>query len=213
MRKYQIISRLIESKSIAIVRTDDAGEAEQIAEACAEGGITALEITFSVPGADAVIRNLRCRFPEDKLLIGAGTVLDPETAGTAYLAGARYIVSPSFNEATARYCNRYQIPYIPGCMTLTEMVTAMEAGVEIIKLFPAGEFSPGVIKAIQAPLPQAILMPTGGIGLENVADWFKAGCAMVGVGGKLTRAENGDYSAITARCREFIEAIKQAGKS
>ncbi|MEW5785421.1 MAG: bifunctional 2-keto-4-hydroxyglutarate aldolase/2-keto-3-deoxy-6-phosphogluconate aldolase [Bacillota bacterium] len=210
MRKYQIINRIIDSKIVAIVRTDDAAEAEQIAGACAAGGITVLEITFSVPDADKVISNLRRRFTEDQLLVGAGTVLDPETANTAYLAGARFIVSPSFNEGTSRYCNRYQIPYIPGCMTLTEMVTAMEAGVEIIKLFPAGEFSPRMIKAVQGPLPQALLMPTGGVGLENVSEWFQAGCAAVGVGGKLTQTENGDYSLITVRCREMIETINQA---
>ena len=210
MRKYQIISRIIESKIVAIVRTNDAAEAEKIAEACAAGGITVLEITFSVPGAETVIRSLRGRFSEERLMIGGGTVLDPETAHTAILAGARFIVSPGFSEGTARYCNRYQIPYIPGCMTLTEMVAAMEAGVEIIKLFPAGEFTPEIVKVVKAPLPQALLMPTGGVGVENAIEWFRAGCVAVGVGGKLTQTENGDYLAITARCRELIEVVNQA---
>ena len=209
MRKHQIISRLVESKIVAIVRTESAAEAEQIAEACVAGGIRSLEITYSVQDADMVIRKLRDRFSEETLLVGAGTVLDAETACTAYRAGARYIVSPSFNESTAVFCNRYQQPYIPGCYTLTEMVRALEGGVEIIKLFPTNEFSPGVLKSIKAPLPQAMVMPTGGIGLDNVKEWFKAGCALVGVGGKLTQTHNGDYAAITARCREFIATINE----
>ena len=126
-----------------------------------DGGIGPIEITFTVPGAHKVIEALTEEFG-DELLVGAGTVLDSETARIAILAGARYIVSPGFSLETAKLCNRYQIPYMAGCITLTEMITAMEAGVDVIKVFPGSAFDPDFIKAIKGPLPQAVLMPTGG---------------------------------------------------
>ncbi len=210
MRKYQTIGKIIEMGIIAIVRTDSPHKAVKIADACLEGGIKVLEVTFSVPGADRVISSLREKYSEEELLLGAGTVLDPETARIAHLAGAGYIVAPSFNAATAKLCNRYQIPYMPGCLTISEMVEAMEAGVEIIKLFPGSAFSPDIIKAVRGPLPQALLMPTGGVNLDNVETWFKVGSVAVGVGGSLTNADGDDYSGITRKCKQFIEKIKNA---
>jgi 2-dehydro-3-deoxyphosphogluconate aldolase/(4S)-4-hydroxy-2-oxoglutarate aldolase len=206
LKKYQIISKIVKEGLIAIVRTESAEIAERIAEACVVGGINILEITFTVPGADQVIRKLGERYTRD-LLLGAGTVLDAETARIAQLAGASFIISPSFNPETAKICNRYQIPYIPGCMTIKEITEALEWGSELIKLFPGSVLKPDMIKAIQGPLPQAMLVPTGGVALDNLRDWFIAGCAAVAVGGSLTRVEGNDYDAVTERCRKFIAEI------
>jgi 2-dehydro-3-deoxyphosphogluconate aldolase/(4S)-4-hydroxy-2-oxoglutarate aldolase len=138
-------------------------------------------------------------------------VLDPETARIAILAGAEYIVSPSLNFDTARLCNRYQVPYLPGAGTLREIVEAMEYGAGIIKVFPGESLGPDFIKAVKAPLPQAPLMPTGGVSLENVAAWVKAGCVAVGVGGHLTAgAKTGDFDSVTRSAKAFVARIQQA---
>lgn len=207
LRKYQIISKIVEERIIAIVRTDSPEKAEKIADACVAGGIKILEITFSVPGADEVIRVIRNKYTQEVLLLGAGTVLDAETARIAQLAGALFIISPSFNPETAKICNRYQIPYIPGCMTIKEITEAMEAGAELVKLFPGSVLKPDSIKAIHGPLPQVMLIPTGGVALDNLDDWFNAGCAAVAVGGSLTRVEGNDYAAVTERCQKFLAKI------
>ena len=144
-------------------------------------------------------------------MLGAGTVLDSETARMAILSGANFIVSPGFNENAAKLCNRYAVPYTPGCMTITEVLHAMEAGADIIKIFPADLFGPTIIKDIKGPLPQAKLMPTGGVDVSNVDQWIKAGAVMVGAGSSLTKgAKTGDYAAITKTAKEFIEKIKEA---
>ena len=144
-----------------------------ISEACVKGGIQGIEVTFTVQSADEVIKELVSVYKtNEKVVIGAGTVLDATTARIAILAGAQFIVSPAFDEETAKLCNLYQIPYMPGCMTITEMKTALEAGVDIVKLFPGNAFGPGFIKAVKAPLPQVNIMPTGGVSLDNVEEWI-----------------------------------------
>ncbi len=141
----------------------------------------------------------------------ASTVLDSETARMAILSGANYIVSPGFNLETAKLCGRYRIPYMPGCMTITEVLTAMEAGADIIKIFPADLFGPTIIKDIRGPLPQAKLMPTGGVDVSNVDQWIRAGAVAVGAGSSLTAgAKTGDYEKITETAKEFIRKIKEA---
>jgi 2-dehydro-3-deoxyphosphogluconate aldolase / (4S)-4-hydroxy-2-oxoglutarate aldolase len=143
--------------------------------------------------------------------LGAGTVLDPETARIAILAGAQFIVSPSLNPDTARLCNRYQIPYMPGAGTIREVLEAMECGADIIKVFPGETLGPAFVKAVKAPLPQASLVPTGGVTLENVGEWIRAGSVAVGVGSNLTAgAKTGDFSAITQLAQKFVEKIKEA---
>lgn len=199
---------------VAVVRAENEEQAEKIAKACIDGGIPAIEITFTVPGADKVITSLSNKFSKDELIVGAGTVLDSETARIAILAGAKYIVSPGFDIETAKLCNRYQIPYMPGCMTITEMIKAMEAGADIIKVFPGSVYGPDFIKAIKGPLPQAVLMPTGGVSLDNIDKWIKNGCVAVGVGGELTAgAKTGDYDKVTATAKEFVEKVKEARQS
>lgn len=208
MKKHDIIKRIEDTGIVAVVRAENDKHAKDIAYACMDGGIDAIEIAFTVPGAHKVIESLVKEFG-DNLLVGAGTVLDSETARVAILAGAKYIVSPAFDLDTAKLCNRYQIPYMPGCMTLTEMIRAMEAGADIIKVFPGSVFGPSFIKAIKGPLPQAVLMPTGGVNLDNVDQWIKNGCVAVGVGGGLTK---GSKDEITETAKKFIEKIKNARK-
>ena len=185
MRKLEVLQRMVENGITAVVRAKNEEEAEKIATACIAGGISSIEITFTVSGAENVISSLRKKFSKDELIVGAGTVLDAETARLAILRGAEFIVSPAFNPEVAALCNRYQVPYIPGCMTIKEIITAMEAGADIIKLFPGSALGPDFVKAVKGPLPQANLMPTG-VSLDNVQTWIKNGCVAVGVGGELT---------------------------
>ena len=215
MLKLKVLGKVIESGLVAIVRTHSSAQAARIAEACALGGAAAIEITFTVPGAAAVIEDLAQQYKSGEILIGAGTVLDPETARLAILAGAQYIVSPSLSTETARLCNRYQIPYMPGAGTIREIVEAMESGADIVKLFPGETLGPAFVKAVKGPLPQASLMPTGGVSIENVAEWIKAGAIAVGVGGGLTSgAQTGNFQMITDTAKQFIEHIQRArGKS
>jgi len=213
MLKLKVLGKVIESGLVAIVRTNSSDQAARIAEACARGGAAAIEITFTVPGATAVIEALAKQYGSDEILIGAGTVLDPETARIAILAGAQYIVSPSVSPETARLCNRYQIPYMPGAGTMREIVDAMECGADIVKLFPGETLGPAFVKAVKGPLPQASLMPTGGGAVDNVAEWIKAGAVAVGVGGSLTAgAQSGNFQQITDMAKQFIERIQQARK-
>jgi 2-dehydro-3-deoxyphosphogluconate aldolase / (4S)-4-hydroxy-2-oxoglutarate aldolase len=213
MLKLKVLGKVIESGLVAIVRTNSSDQAARIAEACARGGAAAIEITFTVPGATAVIEALAKQYASGEILIGAGTVLDPETARIAILAGAQYIVSPSVSPETARLCNRYQIPYMPGASTMREIVDAMECGADIVKLFPGETLGPAFVKAVKGPLPQASLMPTGGVAVDNVAEWVKAGAVAVGVGGGLTAgAQSGNFQQITDTAKQFIERIQQARK-
>lgn len=206
MRKYEVLQRIEKVGVVAVIRAENSEQAKKIALACMEGGIDVIEITFTVPGAQKVIEDLVEEFG-NKLLVGAGTVLDSETARISILAGANYIVSPGFNLETAKLCNRYQIPYMAGCMTLTEMITAMEAGVDVIKVFPGSAFGPDFIKAVKGPLPQAVMMPTGGVSIDNVDKWIKNGCIAVGVGGNLTKGSSED---MTKAAKEFVEKVKLA---
>lgn len=209
MKRHEIIRRIEDTGIVAVVRAENTEKAVNISKACMEGGIDAIEVTFTVPGAHRVIEDLVNEFG-DRLLVGAGTVLDSETARIAILAGAKYIVSPGFDLDTAKLCNRYQIPYMPGCMTIKEMITAMEAGADVIKVFPGSAFGPSFIKAIKGPLPQAVLMPTGGVSLDNVDQWIKNGCIAVGAGGALTKGSRED---ITETAKKFVSKIKEARKS
>ena len=209
--KIETLTRMTDIGVVAVVRAENEDQAEQISRACIEGGIPAIEVTFTVPGAESVIRSLKSKFTKEELIVGAGTVLDSETARIAILAGAEYVVSPAFDLETAKLCNRYQVAYMPGCMTLKEMITAMEAGADIIKVFPGNAFGPDFIKAIKGPLPQTVLMPTGGVSLDNVDQWIKNGCVAVGVGGELTAPDKTrDYGKITEIARQYVAKDKEA---
>ena len=209
MEKEQIISRIKEGGLVAVVRAENAEKAISITEACIEGGVAAIELTFTVPFAHQVIETLAKRYDKGEIIIGAGTVLDGETARIAMLSGARFIVSPCFKEDIVRLCNRYRTPVMPGVMTVTEAVAAMEAGADVLKVFPGELLGPSFIKALRGPLPYAQIMPTGGVSEENAAEWIKAGAVALGVGGALTK---GTPEEIKARAERFIKIIGEARK-
>ena len=211
MEKEKVLQKMTDAGLVAVVRAKDAEEAIKISDACLEGGCPSIELTFTVPGAHKVIEALAAKYQSGEMLLGAGTVLDSETARVAILSGANYIVSPGFNLETAKLCNRYRVPYLPGCMTITEVLTALEAGADIVKIFPADLFGPKIIKDIKGPLPQAKMMPTGGVDADNVGEWIKAGAVAVGAGSSLTKgAKTGDWNAITETAKKFIANIKAA---
>jgi 2-dehydro-3-deoxyphosphogluconate aldolase/(4S)-4-hydroxy-2-oxoglutarate aldolase len=206
-----IISKITEAGLVAVVRADSAEQAIKITDACIKGGVAAIEITYTVAGASEVIRQLASKYSSDEIIIGAGTVLDPETARAAILAGARYVVSPYLNVETVKLCNRYKVACMPGAMTIKEVVECMECGADIVKIFPGELFGPKIIKAILGPIPYARMMPTGGVSLDNVGEWIKAGAVAVGAGGNLIGgAKTGDYDSITAIAKEYVNKIKLA---
>lgn len=209
LKKLDTLKKISDIGIVSVVRAESIEEAIRISEACIEGGIPAIEITYTVPGATDVIKALKEKISSEKLIVGAGTVLDSETAKIAMLAGAEYIVSPGFDIETAMLCNRYAIPYIPGCITITEMIKAMEAGCDIIKLFPGSAFGPSFIKSVKGPLPQINIMPTGGVNLENIDQWIKSGAIACGAGGNLAK---GTSEEITRTAKAFIAKIKEARK-
>lgn len=210
MMKGQVITKLLECGVVAVIRANSISDAEKLADACARGGVVGLEVTFTVPGAEEVIAKLAAN-KEASYIVGAGTVLDTATARIAIMKGAQFIVSPAFDKEVAELCNLYQVPYMAGCYTINEIITALKAGVDVIKVFPGSAASPSYFKAVHGPLPQANLMPTGGVSLENCAEWIKAGAVAVGVGGELTSpAKKGDYDGVVKNAEAFIAAVKNA---
>ena len=207
MFKLDILQKIVGPGVVAVIRASSADAAARIAHACVDGGIQALEITFTVPNAAAAIAELTQRYPSTQVAVGAGTVLDAETARAAILAGAQFVVSPSSDAATARLCRRYQVAYLPGAATAGEIVRALEDGADIVKVFPGEVLGPAFVKAVRGPLPHAPLMPTGGVSLENAEQWIRAGCVALGVGGELTK---GDAAAISAKARQLLAAVRKA---
>ena len=212
MKRLEMIKKISDAGIVAVIRATSKEEGIKIVEAVKKGGIRALEITMTVPGAVEIIKELSEIYKDDEdMLIGAGTVLDPETARACILAGAKYIVSPSLNPETVKLCNRYRVAIMPGIMTVKEAVEALELGVEVLKVFPGNAFGPSIISSFKGPLPQANFMPTGGVSLDNVKDWIKAGAIAVGTGGDLTRgAATGNYELVTETAAKFVEAVKKA---
>ncbi len=211
MNRQKLVTRITENGLVAVVRAESAEKAYRIFDACIEGGVAAIEITFTVPGAHKIIEDLASKYQSGEIILGAGTVLDPETARIAILSGAQYIVSPNVNIDTIKLCNRYQVPSMPGAMTINEIILAMEAGADIIKIFPGNLFGPSIIKSVKGPLPQAQMMPTGGVDVDNVEEWIKAGAVAIGAGSSLTKgSKTGDYAAVTATAKEFLRKIREA---
>ena len=211
MNRLKIINEIAEAGIVAVIRAESKEDGLKIVEAVKAGGVKILEVTMTVPGAVDIIKELSDAYKDEDVVIGAGTVLDPETARACILAGAKYIVSPSLNLDTVKLCNRYRIPIMPGVMTITEALTAMEAGVEIVKVFPGNAFGPSIIKAFKGPVPQGNFMPTGGVDIDNVDQWIKAGAVAVGAGSSLTKgAKTGDYKLVTETAKRFVDAIKKA---
>lgn len=209
MHAYSILHKMIESKLAVVIRGDNYEMGESIATACVDGGVKTLEVALTVPKAMSLLESLNKKYGAD-IVIGAGTVLDSETARIAILSGATFIVSPGFDIATAKLCNRYGIPYLPGCMTVNEMLQATEYGVSVVKLFPGNAFEPSFIKNIHGPLPHINIMPTGGITLKNAVDWLDAGAVMLGVGGEITKpAKKSEYNEVIKLARMFQNKVNK----
>lgn len=209
MQKYNVYKAIKEQGVVVVIRGNDLQEAIKTVEACYKGGIKIIEVTFTVPRADELIKKLVEKYAGSDMLVGAGTVLDPETARVAMLAGAKFIVSPSLNVETVKICNRYGVPVMSGVMTPTEAQTAMEYGVDILKLFPGDIAKPAGLKALKGPFPHANIMPTGGVSQDNVEEWFKAGAYAVGAGSFLTKdANTGDFDKVEKTCKAFVEKVQ-----
>ena len=206
MGKRETIEQVIEQKLVAVIRGTTPEEAIALIKGAVEGGIQLIELTYTTPYVEDVFREVR----DLDVVIGAGTVLDSETARHAILNGAKFIVSPSFSEDIAKMCNRYTIPYFPGCMTIKEMVIALESGCEVLKLFPANNFEPSFIRSVMGPLPYVQIMPTGGINANNMGQWLDAGAVAVGIGSDLNRAyQTGGMEAVIEAARVYSNNLKQ----
>jgi len=212
MEATQVLARIEQSGIVAIVRLDAAAPLLDVAAALAEGGIDALEFTVTTPGSLRAVEDGVPRFG-GRVVLGAGTVLDAETARLAIQVGAQFVVMPTLNLDVITCCRRYGIPVIPGAMTPTEILAAWQAGADIVKVFPAATLGPDFIRQILAPLPQVKLMPTGGISAENAASYLQAGAVAVGVGGRLvdrTAVAERRLGVLTARARELVQAVRAA---
>jgi len=209
MHKTDVIKQIREIGVIPVVRATTAEEAMRAIDAIREGGISVIEITMTVPNAFSLIELVTGRFGSDAL-VGAGTVLDVETAKSCIASGAQFIVSPALNFDTIAYCREQNVTVMPGALTPTEVVQAWNAGADFVKVFPAGAVGgPGYLKALKAPLPQIDLVPTGGVSLENAADFIRAGAAALGVGADLVDIK-AESSLITERAKQFVEIVRQA---
>ncbi|GIO85394.1 bifunctional 2-keto-4-hydroxyglutarate aldolase/2-keto-3-deoxy-6-phosphogluconate aldolase [Paenibacillus faecis] len=218
MKKLQLIQKIAEEGVVAVLRGETPEQVVEMAEQAIAGGIKVIEVTMTVPFALRAIETLARKYawnaadPSAYAIIGVGTVLDPETARAAILSGAEFVVGPSLNRETVMLCNRYRIPVMPGAMTIKEIQEALELGVDIVKLFPGNLYEPSMIKAIKGPLPQANIMPTGGVSLDNLGQWIQAGAVAVGIGSDLTNEalKRQDFSLIANKAAAYKEAFLRA---
>ncbi|TNJ62010.1 bifunctional 4-hydroxy-2-oxoglutarate aldolase/2-dehydro-3-deoxy-phosphogluconate aldolase [Paenibacillus hemerocallicola] len=218
MKKIKLVQQIAGEGVVAVLRGETPDEVVRMAEHAIAGGIKAIEVTMTVPFALRAIEELAKRYSSAKpnsdnyAIIGVGTVLDPETARAAILSGAEFVVGPSLNPQTVALCNRYRIPVMPGVMTIQEIQAALELGVDIVKLFPGNLYSPSMIKAIKGPMPQANIMPTGGVSLSNLGEWIKAGAIAVGIGSDLTAeaVKQGDYALVAEKAAQYVAAYREA---
>lgn len=202
---------MLQAGVVAIIRSTDASRLAEVAESLLAGGVSVMEVTFTVPRAHHVLEQVADRLG-DRILLGAGTVLDAETARIAILAGAEFIVSPVVSREVIACCRRYSKLSLPGALTPTEIMAAWEAGADIVKVFPSEFTGPAYLKAVRAPLPQVRLMPTGGVTLETAADYLRAGACALGVGSSLVESQAvaaGDFKRIEMLARQFMEIVRQ----
>src|SRR5258706_3993354 len=213
MNKHEVLATIREVGLVPVIRAESPEAAGRAIDAIRAGGVPILEITMTVPGAVGLIEDMARKYGKDAV-VGAGTVLDPETARACILAGARFVVSPSLNLETIACCRRYGVAVLPGALTPTEVVAAWQAGADMVKVFPAGALGgASYIKALKAPLPQIDLVPTGGVSLKTAADFIKAGATALGVGADLVDTQAlapGQAGEITPKAREFVELVKAA---
>lgn len=211
MSREKHLQRVIDCGIVAVVRFSDPGPLVEVVKALADGGVTVAEVTFTVPNALEVIRLAREQLG-DRVLLGAGTVLDPETARAALLAGAEFIVAPSVNREVITLCRRYDKLVMPGAFTPTEVVAAWEAGADIVKVFPAEIVGPAFFKALRGPLPHVKLMPTGGVDLNTAGEFLKSGAVCLGVGSQLVEPKavaSGDFARITLLAKQYVEIVRK----
>jgi len=209
------LQKILDCGVVAVLRAADGGRLVDVAQALLAGGVTAIEVTFTVPGAVRVIETVADRLG-DKIQLGAGTVLDAETARAALLAGAGYVVSPHTERTIIELCRRYSAPVMPGALTPTEVVTAWQAGADVVKIFPSDLTGPKYLKALRGPLPQVRLMPTGGVNLDTAADFLKAGACALGVGSSLASAKDvseGKLEEIQQRATKFVEIVREVRRT
>ncbi len=213
MEKREVFNRMISEGLIPVIRVSSAQEAVDVADAIKAGGVTLIEITMSVPGAIDTIKELTQKY-KDEIIMGAGTILDPETARAALLAGAQFIVTPTLNPDVIQLAHRYSAVVVPGAMTPTEILTAWNTGADMVKVFPAAQLGgPEYLKAIRGPLPQILLVPTGGVNLQNAGAFIKAGAAALGVGGELVdkrAVKEKKFDIITENTRTYLKVIREA---
>lgn len=209
------LRRVLQTGIVAIIRAPSGELLADVAEALLAGGIDVMEVTFTIPGAIRVLEQVSSRLG-DRVLLGAGTVLDTETARAAILSGAEFIVSPSTNIEVIGVCKRYSKLSMPGAFTPTEVIAAWQAGADIVKIFPSDVHGPKYLRALRGPYPQVRMMPTGGVTLETAADFLKAGACALGVGGSLVEARalaDRDLARIETMSRKFVDAVRQARES
>lgn len=213
MSKTEAIERIVRTGVVPVVRAESARQAMMAAEAVCEGGIGIVEVTMTVPGAIEVIAEL-AKTAGDQVLVGAGTVLDVESAQRCLDAGAQFLVSPGFDLATVKLANEAGVPVMPGALTPTEVIAAWRAGADFVKIFPCGNVGgPSYLKALKAPLPKVPMIPTGGVNLTTAADFIRAGAAALGIGGELVSAaalRSGNKAEIVDNARRYLEIVKQA---
>jgi 2-dehydro-3-deoxyphosphogluconate aldolase/(4S)-4-hydroxy-2-oxoglutarate aldolase len=200
---------------VAIIRMKEPERVRAVVDAISEGGVRALEITMTVPGAVDVIRELAPQMPSG-FLLGAGTVVDAETVKRVTDAGARFVVSPVFRREVIAACHERDVPVMPGCFTPTEILDAWDAGADVVKVFPATALGPGFFRDVRGPLPQIKMMPTGGVSVENAGDWIKAGAVAVGVGTALLDAKAisaGNYGVLRAKAEQIVQNVRAAQES
>jgi 2-dehydro-3-deoxyphosphogluconate aldolase/(4S)-4-hydroxy-2-oxoglutarate aldolase len=212
MQRTDIVARIERERIVAVIRLDDPQKLRAVVDALAAGGVRVFEVTMTVPRAIELIGQLVSGLP-DEVLIGAGTVVDATTARAAIDAGARFVVGPVFRRDVIDACHDCGVPAMPGCLTPTEMLDAWDAGADIVKVFPSTSLGPTFIKDVRAPLPQLKLMPTGGVSIDNAADWLRAGAVAVGVGSALVDAgavKSGDFASITRRAERLVASVNEA---
>src|SRR6202041_1003651 len=211
MKKIAVLNALREVGLVPVLRAQSVEQAMALADAIADGGVTILEITMTVPGAIEVMRKLAEQRPD--ILIGAGTVLDPETARMCILEGAQFVVSPALNVKTIEMCHRYGVAVLPGALTPTEIVTAWEAGADVVKVFPASALGGAkYLKSLKAPLPQVEMIPTGGVSLATAKEFLEAGSFALGVGADLVAIKDfaaGEPEKITAIAKKYLEIVRE----
>lgn len=210
MNKETQLQRILDCGIVAVVRSPDSGQLVEVVRALADGGVAVVEITMTVPDALGVLRQVRQALGE-RVLLGAGTILDTQTARAALLAGAEYLVAPTLNLDVIRLCQRYSKLVMPGALTPTEILTAWEAGADIVKVFPAEVVGPAFFKAMRGPLPQIRLMPTGGVDLTTAGDFLRAGACCLGLGSQLVEPRavaEGDFDRIRDLARQYVTLVQ-----